>query len=78
VKSLGVAVIGAGRWGRNVASDAEPLREAVREFVAAIREERTPLTGAAAELRVLSIIEAASESLQRAGQAVPLEAYRSR
>jgi predicted dehydrogenase len=52
----------------------EALSEVVREFAAAVRERRAPLTDAAAELRVLAILEAASQSIERAGAAVPLEA----
>ena len=52
----------------------EALSEVVREFAAAVRERRAPLTDAGAELRVLAILEAASQSLERAGAAVPLEA----
>jgi predicted dehydrogenase len=48
----------------------EALQEVVREFVAAIRERRAPLTDGRAGLRVLAILEAASRSLASGGVVV--------
>ncbi len=45
----------------------EALSGVVAEFVAAIREQRPPLTGVASELRVLAMLEVASQSLARDG-----------
>ncbi|HZJ25833.1 MAG TPA: Gfo/Idh/MocA family oxidoreductase [Acidimicrobiia bacterium] len=54
----------------------EALRAVVGEFAGAIREHRVPLTDGAAGLRVLEILEAASQSLADDGAAVPLEGGR--
>lgn len=67
---------GSSLPGRPVAlplPKTEALSEVVKEFAAAVRERRAPLTGAGAELRVLTILEAASQSLERAGAAVCLD-----
>jgi predicted dehydrogenase len=50
--------------------ETEPLSGVVTEFAAAIREGRAPLSDAAAELRVLAVLEAVVGSL--AGGGVPL------
>jgi predicted dehydrogenase len=55
---------------------ALPEREALgvmaREFAAAINEGRAPLTDGHAGLRVLAVLEAASESQRRAGAMAPV------
>ena len=60
---------------------ALPSREAlagmVAEFAASIREGRAPRTDGRAGLRVLDILEAASQSLAFKGAVVPLRAARS-
>jgi predicted dehydrogenase len=48
----------------------EALQDVVREFVAAIREDRAPLTDGRSGLRVLAILEAASLSLANAGHLI--------
>jgi len=52
--------------------EREALASVIAEFVGAITEERTPLTDGNAGLRVLRILEAASESLRRDGATIPL------
>ena len=49
----------------------------VEEFAAAIREGRAPRTDGRAGLRVLDILEAASQSLEFKGAVVPLRTGRS-
>ena len=44
----------------------------VGEFAASIREGRAPLTDGRAGLRVLAVLEAASESQRRAGAMAPV------
>lgn len=51
----------------------EALYLAAKEFVDAIREKRTPLTDADSGRRVVSILEAASESLRKDGAPVALD-----
>jgi predicted dehydrogenase len=50
----------------------EALSLVVEEFVAAIAERRAPLTGGAAGVRVVSVLEAAERSLRSGGQRVTL------
>ena len=56
--------------------ETEPLRGVVTEFAAAIRERRTPLSDAAAELRILAILEAAARSLEACGVPQSVESLR--
>jgi predicted dehydrogenase len=63
------------RTGDTVApalANLEALRSVMVEFAAAIAENRRPLTDGFAGLRVLAILEAASESLAKDGQSVPI------
>jgi predicted dehydrogenase len=48
----------------------------VAEFAGAVRENRAPITDGQAGLRVLRILEAASESLGWGGTMVPLGAWK--
>jgi len=50
----------------------EALAGVVREFASAIAERRTPLTGATAGIRVVSLLEAAEKSLRSEGRRIPL------
>jgi predicted dehydrogenase len=50
----------------------EALALVAEEFVAAIRERREPLTGAASAIRVVSMLEAAERSLRQEGRRIPL------
>jgi predicted dehydrogenase len=52
--------------------EREALRSMMAEFVAAITEGRAPLTDGRSGLRVLGMLEAASESLRNDGVAVPV------
>jgi predicted dehydrogenase len=52
--------------------EREALGQMVAEFAAAIRERRAPRTDGEAGLRVLSVLEAASESLAADGLLVPV------
>ena len=54
--------------------NAEALRLEAQEFIESIEQGRRPLTDGEAGLRVVSILEAASESLKRRGGVVELEA----
>jgi predicted dehydrogenase len=56
--------------------EAEALRGVVTEFTDAIRDRRRPLTDGHSGLRVLEILEAASQSLADDGAAVPLKGDR--
>jgi predicted dehydrogenase len=56
-------------------TETEPLSVLCAEFAAAIAEGRTPRTDGAAGMRVLGILEAASQSLLKGGQLVPLGTY---
>jgi predicted dehydrogenase len=56
--------------------ESEALAGVVAEFAGAIREGRAPLTDGAAGLRVLRVLEAASESLGWGGTMVPLGSWR--
>lgn len=51
----------------------EPLARAAHHFIDAIRRGAEPLTGAAAGLRVVQILEAAERSLARQGAPISLE-----
>lgn len=65
------------RTGDTVApalANLEALRSVMVEFAAAIAENRRPLTDGFAGLRVLAILEAASESLAKDGESVPIRA----
>lgn len=53
--------------------ETEPLSGVVTEFAAAIREGRVPLSAAAAELRILAILETAAGSLQGGGVPLSIE-----
>src|SRR5581483_1328525 len=53
-------------------AQVEALHTAVREFVSSIRENRVPLTDGRSGLRVLSVLEAAQESLSRGGEFVEI------
>lgn len=50
--------------------ETEALANVVDEFLAAIRERRSPLTGGESGLRVLEILEAAEQSLAQEGRPV--------
>jgi predicted dehydrogenase len=50
----------------------EALAGVVNEFAAAIAGKRTPLTGAASGIRVVSLLEAAERSLRSEGRRVRL------
>src|SRR5256885_10875417 len=50
----------------------EALANVVSEFAAAVAGKRTPLTGAAAGIRVVSVLEAAEQSLRAEGRRVRL------
>jgi predicted dehydrogenase len=52
--------------------ETEALRSMMAEFAAAITENRPPLTDGRSGLRVLALLEAASESLRGDGAAVPV------
>jgi predicted dehydrogenase len=52
--------------------EREALGQMVAEFASAIREGRAPLTDGMAGLRVLAVLEAASESQRRAGAMAPV------
>jgi predicted dehydrogenase len=52
--------------------EQEALLSVMAEFAAAIIEDRAPLTGAETGLRVLRLLEAASQSAERGGRAVPV------
>jgi predicted dehydrogenase len=56
--------------------EREALAEVMTEWAAAINEGRPPLTDGNAGLRVLSILEAASASLERRGEIRPLDLAR--
>jgi predicted dehydrogenase len=56
----------------------EALQGVVSELVASIHEGRRPLTDGGAGLRVLRILDAASQSLRAAGAPVSLEGHRQR
>ena len=53
--------------------EAEALQSVMLEFTGAIRENRSPMTDGGAGLRVLRVLEAATESAHR-GTTVPLAA----
>ena len=50
----------------------EALSLVVEEFGAAIEERREPLTGAAAGVRVVTMLEAADRSLRDQGRRIPV------
>jgi predicted dehydrogenase len=56
--------------------EGEALQRVVAEFAASVREGRAPLTDGQAGLRVLRVLEAASESLGWGGTMVPLGAWK--
>ena len=56
--------------------EGEALGKVVTEFATSVREGRAPLTDGQAGLRVLRILEAASESLGWGGTMVPLGAWK--
>jgi predicted dehydrogenase len=53
--------------------EGEALRGVMSEFAAAITETRAPLTDGRSGLRVLALLEAASQSLANGGAFVPVE-----
>jgi predicted dehydrogenase len=53
--------------------EGEALRGVMAEFAAAITQSRAPLTDGRSGLRVLALLEAASQSLATGGAAVPVE-----
>jgi predicted dehydrogenase len=53
-------------------TEREPLASAVAEFAAAIAEHRAPLTDARAGVRVLKLLEAASQSADNGGVRIPV------
>jgi predicted dehydrogenase len=59
-------------------SPAEPQREELRAFAAAIRTGRPPLTDGVSGARVVRVLAAAEESLRRGGTSVSVETPRSR
>jgi predicted dehydrogenase len=56
--------------------EGEALQKVVTEFATSVREGRAPLTDGQAGLRVLRVLEAASESLGWGGTMVPLGAWK--
>jgi predicted dehydrogenase len=58
--------------------EREALRTMMAEFAASITEKRPPLTDGRAGLRVLAVLEAASESLRTGGAFVPVQQVESR
>ncbi|HUQ61774.1 Gfo/Idh/MocA family oxidoreductase [Lentzea sp.] len=58
--------------------EREALRTMMAEFAASIIEKRPPLTDGRAGLRVLAVLEAASESLRSGGLFVPVHQVESR
>ncbi len=58
--------------------EREALRTMMAEFAASITEARPPLTDGRAGLRVLAVLEAASESLRSGGLFVPVQQVESR
>lgn len=62
----------AGALNAPALPEREALRSVIAEFVSSIRESRAPLTDGAAGLRVLELLAAATESMQRGGAAVPV------
>jgi predicted dehydrogenase len=69
------------RTGDTVApalANNEALRSVMVEFAAAIAEGRAPLTDGWSGLRVLAVLEAASESLQKDGVSVPVRDVHAR
>ncbi|MGZ4640168.1 MAG: Gfo/Idh/MocA family protein [Actinomycetes bacterium] len=57
-------------------AEREGLLSVMAEFVAAVREGRPPLTDGRSGLRVLDVLEAASQSLEFKGAVVPLRSAR--
>lgn len=58
--------------------EREALRTMMAEFAASITEKRPPLTDGRAGLRVLAVLEAASESLRSGGVFVPVQQVESK
>jgi len=54
-------------------TESEALQGVVAEFVGSIREKRAPLTDGESGLRVLTVLEAASRSLENGGAPVALD-----
>jgi predicted dehydrogenase len=54
--------------------EGEALRDVMTEFVAAINQRRSPMTDGHAGLRLLAMLEAATESLASNGAFMPVEA----
>jgi predicted dehydrogenase len=57
-------------------AEREGLLGVTAEFAAAIREGRPPVTDGRSGLRVLDVLEAASQSLEFKGAVVPLRSAR--
>ncbi len=53
--------------------DYEPLREECSHFLRCIEKNMTPRSDGYSGMRVVSVLEAASESLRRQGRAVPIK-----
>jgi len=53
--------------------EREALLNVMAEFASAIAAKREPLTGAMSGLRVLTLLEAASMSLERGGARIPVD-----
>jgi len=54
----------------------EPLKKECEHFLDCIKKKRTPLTDGYSGLRVVSILEAASKSLQSSGKAIPIQSLK--
>ena len=54
---------------------AEALQSEVAHFAACINQKETPVTGGAAGLRVVRLLEAATASLEARGLAVPVPGW---
>jgi len=55
--------------------DYEPLRKECTHFLECIEKHQTPCSDGYSGLRVVSILEAANESLKMDGKAVPVKYY---
>lgn len=68
----GEPTLSAGKGYKVPYDDDEPLRIECRAFIDAMRSRRAPLSDGPSGLRVLRVLEAASESLGSGGSPVPL------
>jgi predicted dehydrogenase len=57
--------------------DFEPLKKVCDHFVECIKKGRSPLSDGYSGLRVVSILEAASKSLQQNGKAISLQGFKT-